>query len=116
MFFDRALFPSGLRGANLRMLAAQRRGEEGRYSMNRYLQARGDAKFKNTADMFTTPTFAGHMDVLKAAFGLTAKTLDRPPQTHHLLRIQAQGGIRSAAGAKNAQGRDHSVRPVAPPE
>jgi amidase len=88
MFFDRALFPSGLRGANLRMLAAQRRGEEGRYSMNRYLQARGDAKFKSTADMFTTPTFAGHMDVLKAAFGLTAKTLDTPTQTDHLLRMQ----------------------------
>ena len=88
MFFDRALFPSGLRGANLRMLAAQRRGEEGRYSMNRYLQARGDAKFKSTADMFTTPTFAGHMDVLKATFGLTAKTLDTPTQTDHLLRMQ----------------------------
>src|SRR5882724_3573977 len=88
MFFDHGLFPSGLRGANLRMLAAQRRGEEGRYSMNRYLQARGDAKFKSTADMFTTPTFAGHMDVLKATFGLTAKTLDTPTQTDHLLRTQ----------------------------
>jgi amidase len=88
MFFDHALFPSGLRGANLRMLAAQRRGEEGRYSMNRYLQARGDAKFKSTADMFTTPTFAGHMDVLKATFGLTAKTLDTPTHADHLLRMQ----------------------------
>ena len=88
MFFDHALFPSGLRGANLRMLAAQRRGEEGRYSMNRYLQARGDAKFKSTADMFNTPTFAGHMDVLKATFGIAAKTLDTPTQTDHLLRMQ----------------------------
>src|SRR5712692_5129097 len=57
MFFDHKLFPSGLRGANLRMIAAQRRGEEGKYSMNRYLQARGDAKFKSTTDMFATPTF-----------------------------------------------------------
>jgi amidase len=88
MFFDHKLFPSGLRGANLRMLAAQRRGEEGRYSMNRYLQARGDIKFKSTADMFTTPTFAGHMGVLKATFGESAKTLDTPTQTDHLLRMQ----------------------------
>ncbi len=88
MFFDHALFPSGLRGANLRMLAAQRRGEEGRYTMNRYLRARGDPKFKSTADMFATPTFAGHMDVLKATFGLTAKSLDTATQSDHLLRIQ----------------------------
>jgi amidase len=88
IFFDHTLFPSGLRGAHLRMLAAQRRGEEGRYTMNRYLQARGDAKFKSTADIFSTPTFAGHMDVLKATFGLTAKTLDTPTQTDHLLRMQ----------------------------
>jgi amidase len=88
MFFDHKLFPSGLRGANLRMLAAQRRGEEGRYSMNRYLHARGDTKFKSTADMFTTPTFAGHMGVLKATFGESAKTLDTPTQTDHLLRMQ----------------------------
>jgi amidase len=88
MFFDHKLFPSGLRGANLRMVAAQRRGEEGKYSMNRYLQARGDIKFKSTADMFTTPTFAGHMGVLKATFGESAKTLDTPTQTDHLLRMQ----------------------------
>lgn len=88
MFFDHSLFPSGLRGANLRMIAAQRRGEEGKYTMNRYLRARGDPKFKSTADMFATPTFAGHMGVLKAAFGETAKTLDTPAQTVHLLRMQ----------------------------
>ena len=56
--------------------------------MNRYLRARGDPKFKSTADMFATPTFAGHMDVLKATFGLTAKSLDTATQTDHLLRIQ----------------------------
>jgi amidase len=88
MFFDHKLFPSGLRGANLRMIASQRRGEEGKYTMNRYLRARGDAKFKSTADMFATPTFAGHMNVLKATFGESAKTLDTAVQTDHLLRMQ----------------------------
>lgn len=88
MFFDHQLFPSGIRGANLRMIAAQPRGDEGKYSMNRYLRARGDPKFRTTADIFATPTFAGHMDVLKAAFGETAKTLDTAVQTDHLLRMQ----------------------------
>jgi amidase len=88
MFFDHKLFPSGARGANLRMIAAQRRGEEGKYSINRYLRARGDPQFKSTADMFATPTFAGHMDVLKTTFGETAKTLDTAVQTDHLLRMQ----------------------------
>lgn len=88
MFFDHHLFPSGLRGANLRMIAAQPRGAEGKYSMNRYLRARGDPKFKTTADIFATPTFAGHMDVLKGAFGETTKTLDTAVQTDHLLRMQ----------------------------
>ena len=88
MFFDHQLFPSGPRGANLRMITAQPRGAEGKYSMNRYLRARGDPKFKTTADMFATPTFAGHMEVLKGAFGETAKTLDTAVQTDHLLRMQ----------------------------
>src|SRR5207249_3721151 len=48
------LFPSGLRGATLRMIAAQARGPEGKYAMNRYLQARGDPKFKSTQDIFAT--------------------------------------------------------------
>jgi Asp-tRNA(Asn)/Glu-tRNA(Gln) amidotransferase A subunit family amidase len=88
IYFDHKLFPSGIRGANLRMIAAQRRGEEGKYSMNRYLRARGDPKFKSTTDMFATPTFAGHMGVLKSTFGETAKTLDTAAQTDHLLRMQ----------------------------
>jgi amidase len=88
IYFDHKLFPSGTRGANLRMIAAQRRGEEGKYSMNRYLRARGDPKFKSTTDMFATPTFAGHMGVLKSNFGDTAKTLDTAVQTDHLLRMQ----------------------------
>ena len=40
---DAKLLPGGPRGVNLRMLAAQRRGEEGRYALNRYLRERGDA-------------------------------------------------------------------------
>ena len=88
MFFDHKLFPSGVRGANLRMVAAQRRGEEGKYGINRYLRGRGDAKFKSTADMFASPIFAGHLAVLKATFGESAKTLDTPVQTDHLLRMQ----------------------------
>ena len=88
MFFDHKLVPSGPRGANLRMVASARRGEEGKYSMNRYLQGRGEAKFKSTTDIFATPTFAGHMAVLKATFGESAKTLDTPTQTDHLLRMQ----------------------------
>lgn len=87
LYFDHKLFPMGARGANLRMIASQRRGEEGKYTMNRYLRARGDAKFKSTADMFKTPTFAGHMNVLKATFGETAKSLDTPTQTDHVLRM-----------------------------
>ena len=43
---DPKLLPGGPRGVNLRMLAAQRRGEEGRYALNRYLRERGDAKLK----------------------------------------------------------------------
>src|SRR6266403_636157 len=64
---DPKLLPGGARGVNLRMLAAQRRGEEGRYALNRYLRERGDAKFKTVEDMFATPTFLGNIDNLKAA-------------------------------------------------
>jgi Asp-tRNA(Asn)/Glu-tRNA(Gln) amidotransferase A subunit family amidase len=85
---DAKLLPAGARGVNLRMLAAQRRGEEGRYALNRYLRERGDAKFKSVEDMFATPTFLGNIDNLKAAFGETAKTLDTPAHTNHTLRIQ----------------------------
>lgn len=88
MFFDRRLVPAGPRGVNLRMIAAQPRGAEGRYAMNRYLRARADAKFKTVADIFATATFAGHMDVLKGSFGETATTLDTAVQTDHLLRMQ----------------------------
>jgi amidase len=88
MFFDRRLVPSGPRGANLRMLAAQPRGAEGRYAMDRYLRTRRDAKFRTVANIFATATFAGHMEILKANFGETVTTLDSAVQTDHLLRMQ----------------------------
>jgi Asp-tRNA(Asn)/Glu-tRNA(Gln) amidotransferase A subunit family amidase len=78
---------TGLRGVNLRMVAGQRRGDEGKYAMNVYLQERGDAKFKSVADMFMTPTFSGELDVLKNAFGANAQTLDTPVHTSHTLRM-----------------------------
>ena len=85
---DPKLLPGGPRGVNLRMLAAQRRGEEARYALNRYLRERGDAKFKTVEDLFATPTFLGDSEILKAAFGETAKTIDTPAHTNHTLRIQ----------------------------
>lgn len=85
---DPKLLPGGPRGVNLRMLAAQRRGEEGRYALNRYLRERGDGKFKSVEDMLATPTFLGNIDNLKAAFGDSAKSVDTPAHTNHTLRIQ----------------------------
>ena len=38
--------------------------------------------------MFATPTFLGDSEILKAAFGETAKTGDTPAHTNHTLRIQ----------------------------
>jgi Asp-tRNA(Asn)/Glu-tRNA(Gln) amidotransferase A subunit family amidase len=88
MAFDHSLVPSGARGVNLRMLAAQPRGNEGRYAINRYFRERGDAKFKSVQDMFAMPMFSGSLDNLKRSFGDGAKTLDTPTQTDHLLRMQ----------------------------
>src|SRR5262249_25656164 len=48
---DTKNLPTGMRGVNLRMLAGQRRGEEGKYAMNVYLKQRGDAKFRTVQDM-----------------------------------------------------------------
>ncbi len=80
--------PGGMRGVNLRMIAGQRRGEEGKYAMNVYLRERGDPEFRSVADLFATPTFFGELDVLKGAFGATAKTLDTPAHSSHILRMQ----------------------------
>ncbi len=41
MAFDHSLVPSGARGVNLRMLAAQPYGPEGKYALNRYLRSGG---------------------------------------------------------------------------
>jgi hypothetical protein len=78
MGFDHNLVPSGARGVNLRMLAAQPRGNEARYAINRYFRERGDAKFRSVHDMLAMPMFSGSLDNLKRAFSDTATTLDTP--------------------------------------
>jgi amidase len=88
MAFDHSLVPAGARGVNLRMLAAQPRGNEAHYAINRYLRARGDAKFKNLEDMLTMPMFSGSLDNLKRAFSGDAATLGTPTQMDHLVRMQ----------------------------
>lgn len=88
MAFHRQLVPRGARGVNLRMLAAQPRGNEAHYAINRYLRARGDAEFKSLEDLFATPTFSGNLANLQRAFGAGATTLDSQAQVDHLLRTQ----------------------------
>ena len=85
---DPKSLPTGARGVNLRMIAGQRRGEEGKYAMNLYLRQRGDAKFRTVEDMFATRTFSGELPVLQNAFGAKAKTLDTPAHASHILRMQ----------------------------
>ena len=85
---DPKTLPTGARGVNLRMIAGQRRGEEGKYAMNLYLRERGDAKFRSVEDMFATKTFSGDLPVLQNAFGAKAKTLDTPAHSSHILRMQ----------------------------
>lgn len=116
MFFDRSLFPGGPRGVNLRMLAAQSRGPEARYGMNRYLRERGDPKFKSVADMFATPTFSGELENLRRAFGATAKTLDTPVQTGHLVRTQTLRQILLRVMAQNNLDALVFVNTTIPPE
>jgi Asp-tRNA(Asn)/Glu-tRNA(Gln) amidotransferase A subunit family amidase len=88
MAFDHSLIPSGARGVNLRMLAAQPRGHEAHYAINRYLRERGDAKFKNLEDMLAMPMFSGSLENLKRAFSDDAETLDSATQIDHLIRMQ----------------------------
>jgi amidase len=85
---DPKTLPTGARGVNLRMIAGQRRGDEGKYAMNLYLRQRGDAKFRSVEDMFATRTFSGDLPVLQNAFGAKAKTLDTPAHSSHILRMQ----------------------------
>jgi len=80
------LMPGGPRGVNLRVVAGPRRGDEGKYGINRYLRERGDAKFKNAVDMFAAPTFAGNQANLRNQFSPDAKTLDTAAHTNHTLR------------------------------
>jgi Asp-tRNA(Asn)/Glu-tRNA(Gln) amidotransferase A subunit family amidase len=88
MAFVHTLVPAGARGVNLRMLAAQPRGNEAHYAINRYLRERGDARFKNLEDMLAMPMFSGNLDNLKRAFSDDAVTLDTPAQIDHLVRMQ----------------------------
>ncbi|HEX5608040.1 MAG TPA: amidase [Candidatus Binatia bacterium] len=88
MAFDHRLVPSGARGVNLRMLAAQARGNEAHYAINRYLRERGDAEFKDVNDMLAMPMFSGNLDNLKRAFSPEATTLDSQTETDHLLRME----------------------------
>src|SRR6266508_2004909 len=102
MSFDHRLIPSGVRGVNLRMLAAQPRGHEAHYAINRYLRERGDAKFKNLEDMLAMPMFSGSLDNLKRAFSDDAATLDTPAQTDHLVRMQTLRQIILQVMAENS--------------
>jgi Asp-tRNA(Asn)/Glu-tRNA(Gln) amidotransferase A subunit family amidase len=79
----------GVRGVNLRMIAGQRRGEEGKFAINLYLKERGDAKFRSVEDMYATKAFSGENELLRTAFGAKADTLDTPANTSHTLRLQA---------------------------
>ena len=101
MALDRKLIPSGARGVNLRMLAAQPRGNEAHYAINRYLRERGDAKFKNLEDMLAMPMFSGSLENLKRAFSDDAETLDTPAQMDHLVRMQTLGQIILQVMAEN---------------
>ena len=85
---DPKTLTTGARGVHLRMIAGQRRGEEGKYAMNLYLRERGDSKFRSVEDMFATKTFLGDLPVLQNAFGAKAKTLDTPAHSSHILRMQ----------------------------
>jgi Asp-tRNA(Asn)/Glu-tRNA(Gln) amidotransferase A subunit family amidase len=85
---DPKTLTTGARGVHLRMIAGQRRGEEGKYAMNLYLRERGDAKFRSVEDMFATKTFSGDLPILQNAFGAKAKTLDTPAHSSHILRMQ----------------------------
>jgi amidase len=86
---DPKALPGGVRGVNLRMIAGQRRGEEGRFALDRYLKERGDTKFRSIEDMYATKAFSGENELLRTAFGARADTLDTPANTSHTLRLQS---------------------------
>jgi amidase len=86
---DPKALPGGARGVNLRMIAGQRRGEEGKFALNLYLKERGDPKFRSVEDMFASKAFLGENEHLRNSFGAKADTLDTPANTSHTLRLQA---------------------------
>jgi Asp-tRNA(Asn)/Glu-tRNA(Gln) amidotransferase A subunit family amidase len=83
------------------MLAAQPRGNEAHYAINRYLRERGDAKFQDLQDMLAMPMFSGSLANLKRAFSDDAETLDTPAQTDHLVRMQTLRRIMLQVMAEN---------------
>ena len=85
---DPKILPGGMRGVNLRMIAGQQRGQEGKYALNLYLKERGDAKFRSVEDMFATTAFLGENEHLRNSFGAKTETLDSPNHTSHTLRQQ----------------------------
>src|SRR5262245_17453710 len=86
---DPKALPGGARGVNLRMIAGQRRGEEGKFALNLYLKERGDPKFRSVEDMFASKAFLGENEHLRTSFGAKADTLDTQANTSHTLRLQA---------------------------
>jgi amidase len=86
---DPKALPGGARGVNLRMIAGQRRGEEGKFALNLYLKERGDPKFRSVEDMFASKAFLGENEHLQTSFGAKADTLDTAANTSHTLRLRA---------------------------
>lgn len=84
---DPKLLPTGARGVNLRMLAAQNPRVEARYALDLYLKERGDKKFRGVEDIYNTKAFAGENDWLRFALGANAETLSTQDEISHTLRI-----------------------------
>lgn len=84
---DPGLLPTGARGVNLRMLAAQNPRIEARYALDLYFKERGDTKFRGVEDLYATKAFAGENEWLRFALGANAETLATPDEISHTLRI-----------------------------
>jgi amidase len=84
---DPKLLPVGMRGVNLRMIAAQNPRIEARYALDLYLKERGDKRFRSVEDLYNTKSFAGENDWLRFALGARAETLGTPDGISHTLRI-----------------------------
>src|SRR6202030_3460920 len=81
------LLSGGVRGVNLRMLAAQNPRIEARYALDLYLNERADKRFRSVEDLYNTKSFAGENDWLRFALGARAETLGTPDGISHTLRI-----------------------------